>query len=180
MQAFLKKHGQDFPRHSLKVEWSRTDRLITGVFFVQKRYKEEWSFADQFSSDFSKNWGLWNHDVVEGFFQLRQHQADVKAPYLEWQVSPKNQPFALVITEPRQHYFSPQQLSFKHEVELADKTWITRFEVELPPELKGHQLYGGFFSCLEQNPREFYALNPNSEDKPDFHRPELFLPLDES
>lgn len=179
MQAFLKKHGPAFSNHNLKVNWLREDRKVTIEFQVQKRTGPAWQTDPVFTTDWSKNWGLWNKDVLEAFLQLRQDENDLKAPYLEIQVSPLNQPFALIITEPRKTFFPPKKLDFSHEVSLADKMWTGKMTVTLPEELKGDLLYGGFYSCLASEPREFYALEPNPEQNPDFHRPELFLRLDE-
>jgi hypothetical protein len=179
MQAFLKKHGGSFGAHSLKVHWERTGQLLRIDFQVQKRTGPSWQTDPQYTQDWSRNWGLWNTDVVEAFLQLREHDQDFKAPYLEIQVSPLNQPFALIITEPRKTYFAPTSLEFRTEVALTEKIWTGTMEIVLPSDLKGEQLYGGFFACLSQGPREYYALEPNPEVNPDFHRPELFLRLDQ-
>lgn len=179
MQAFLKKHGPEAALHSIKVNWQRAGSKVTVTFSVQKRSSAPWLSDEVFTQDYAKNWGLWNKDVVECFIQLRKTTDDIKAPYLEIQVSPLNQPFALIITDPRQKYFAPQNLEFKTMVTTEGRIWTGTMEVSLPPELKGELLYGGFFSCLSANPREYYALEPNPESNPDFHRPELFLFLDE-
>lgn len=178
MQAFLKKHGHGTALHGIKINWLREDRKVTISFSVQKRTSAPWLHDSIMTMDYTKNWGLWNKDVVEAFLQLRKDPQDLKAPYLEIQVSPLNQPFALVITEPRQKYFVPQNLSFSTSSSTEGRTWTGNLEVILPPELSGEHLYGGFFSCLTHGPREYYALEPNPEPNPDFHRPELFFPLD--
>ena len=179
MQVYLKKHGAGFAGHSIKVLWERQGQKVIIDFQMQKRLPGSWLSDSLLTDDWSKNWGLWNKDVMEAFLQLRSSPDDVKAPYLEIQVSPLNQPFALIITEPRKTFFAPKVLDFKTTVEVAPKLWTGRMEVELPSELKGDLLYGGFFSCLSAEPREFYALEPNPETNPDFHRPELFLALEE-
>lgn len=179
MQAFLKKHGPAPALHSIKVNWQREGRKVLISFSVQKRSSAPWLSDPVFTDDYTKNWGLWNKDVVEAFLQLRSSTDDVKAPYLEIQVSPLNQPFALIITEPRQKYFAPKDLEFKFQVTTEGRYWTGTMEVSLPAELKGEHLYGGFFACLSTEPREFFALEPNPENQPDFHRPELFLILDE-
>lgn len=179
MQAYLKKHGGSFAGHSLKINWQRQGAHFYVEFLVQKRTGPAWQSDQVFTQDWSKNWGLWNKDVVEAFLQLRSHANDTNAPYLEIQVSPLNQPFALIITEPRKTFFAPKKLEFTTEVTLSDKFWNGKMTVILPDDLKGDKLYGGFFACLSQDPREYYALEPNPEHSPDFHRPELFLPLDE-
>lgn len=178
MEAFLKKHGTYAANHRIKVKFERSLDIILLDFEVQKRVSSEWHTDSAMTSDWSKNWGLWNKDVVEAFLQLRSHPDDLKAPYLEIQLSPLNQPFALIITEPRKTFFAPAALTFSSTSSVEPKLWKAQLTVTLPKDLQGSLLYGGFFSCLEMNPREYYALNPNPEEKPDFHRPELFLPLD--
>ena len=177
MQAYLKRHSPGHAGHSVKVNWNIEDRLVTIDFSVTKRSRRPWLSDPIFSSDWSANWGLWNKDVVEAFLQLRSHSDDLKAPYLEIQVSPLNQPFALVITEPRKVFGAPKKLDFSHDVVVDEKTWTSTLSITLPDELQGSQLFGGFFACLDHEPREFYALEPNQEVNPDFHRPELFLPM---
>ena len=177
MQAFLKKHGSGAAAHSVKVSWDIQGPVVTLQYTVQKRTSKPWLSDPVYTHDWSKNWGLWNKDVVEAFLQLRTHPEDVTAPYLELQVSPLNQPFALFITEPRKIYHAPRDLDFIHEVTCEGRLLTATLRVTLPSELKGTLLYGGFFACLEQDPREFFALEPNPEQNPDFHRPELFLPL---
>ncbi len=178
MEVFLKKHAPEAANHRIKVSFDRQGNKVTLNYEVQKRSASEWHTDPALTSDWAKNWGLWNKDVVEAFLQLRNTPNDLKAPYLEIQLSPLNQPFALIITEPRKTFFAPANLQFSSESSVEGKIWKAKLEVTLPADLKGTLLYGGFFSCLEIEPREYYALNPNPEEKPDFHRPELFLPLD--
>jgi hypothetical protein len=177
MQAFLKKHGESFAAHSIKVIWECTLDVVKMEFQVQKRTGPGWQMDSSFGEEWRQNWGLWNKDVVEAFLQLRKNENDLEAPYLELQLSPLNQPFALVITGPRKTFFPPQNLHLKTSVNLAEKLWSATLEVTLPPDLRGEILYGGFFSCLGAGEREFYALNPNPEQVADFHRPDLFLRL---
>jgi len=177
MQAYLKKHGTGHAGHSLKVEWDIRELDVMIQFSVNKRSSRAWHTDPVFDHDWSKNWGLWNKDVVEAFLQLRKTADDFKAPYLELQISPLNQPFALIIQEPRKIFQAPKVLDFIHEVNVDGKLWTATMKFELPSELQGSLIYGGFFACLDQEPREFYALEPNPEQNPDFHRPELFLPL---
>ena len=178
MQAFLKKHGTGHAGHALKVNWQREGMKVLINFQVTKRSTRPWQTDEVFTPDWSKNWGLWNKDVIESFLQLRETADDLTAPYLEIQVSPLNQPFALIVAEPRKTFFPPKVLEFKSTSSVEGKNWQTSLEVVLPTELRGTKLFGGFFSCLDHGPREFYALEPNPEENPDFHRPSLFLPLD--
>ena len=60
------------------------------------------------------------------------------------------------------------------------KDWVAIFKIplsEIPGS--GNKLYGNFFSCLGSDTRSYYALNINTEDTPDFHRPDLFIKLGE-
>lgn len=177
MQAYLKKHAQEAAHHMVKVEWNVSHNEVELIFTVNKRTSKPWLSDPIFTEDWGKNWGLWNKDVVEAFLQLRNSPDDIKAPYLEIQVSPLNQPFALIITEPRKLFHAPKTLNFKHDVLMEGRSWKTTMKLELPSELRGSLVYGGFFACLDQDPREYYALEPNPEAAPDFHRPELFLAL---
>ena len=178
MQVFLKKHGQGPAVHSIKISWKRDGRKIVIDFTVQKRNASFWEADPAMTDDYQKNWGLWNKDVVEAFLQLRSRPDEKSAPYLEIQDSPLNRPFALIITEPRKTFYAPQKLEFKTTSSTEGRLWTGSLEVFLPADLKGDLLYGGFFSCLTHDPREFYALEPNPEVNPDFHRPELFVSLD--
>lgn len=177
MQAYLKKHGPSTASHTVKVEWTVSASEAIIQFTVNKRSGRPWLSDPVFTHDWSKNWGLWNKDVVEAFIQLRQTPDDLKAPYLEIQVSPMNQPFALIIVEPRKTFHAPKVLDFVHEVTVDNRSWNATMKIALPSELRGTLPYGGFFACLDHDPRDFFALEPNPENNPDFHRPELFLPL---
>lgn len=177
MQAYLKKHGPDFSDHRIKVDWQVSGRVVTLEFQIQKRMGPPWQTDEVFTEDWSKNWGLWNKDVVEAFLQLRKNPEDTKAAYLEIQLSPLNQPFALIVTDPRKTFFAPKNLIHTSEVILTDKMWTAKLEVTIPEEIAGDLIFGGFFACLGATAREYYALNPNPEMNPDFHRPDLFLSL---
>jgi hypothetical protein len=177
MQAYLKKHGPGVAEHRIKVEWEILNREVRVKFNISKRTSKPWLAEEEFTEDWSKNWGLWNTDVIEAFIQLRKTPDDLKAPYLEVQLSPLNQPFALVIIEPRKTFHAPAELEFTHSGEVDQRVWSGEMNFTLPNDLEGDLVYGGFFSCLDHGPREFYALEPNPEENPDFHRPELFLPL---
>lgn len=177
MQAYLKKHGPAIASHTIKVDWQVTTTEVMIEFTVNKRSGRPWLSDPVFNQDWSKNWGLWNKDVVEAFIQLRSTPDDLRAPYLEIQVSPANQPFALIIEEPRKTFHAPKVLDFTHEVTVEGRSWKAAMKVTLPTDLRGTLPYGGFFACLDHDPREYFALEPNPENNPDFHRPELFLPL---
>ncbi len=135
-----------------------------------------WHAQPSHGQDPRKNWELWNHDVVEAFLQLRGPRG-AASPYLELQLSPLNQPLALVILKPRIACYTPMALELLHHVQVEGPVWTSTVEVELPRELGEGALHGGLFACLGGEPRSFFSLNPNPEERPDFHRPELFLPL---
>lgn len=137
-----------------------------------------WHVNSAFGDDPRKNWELWNWDVVEAFLQLRSHPGDIKAPYLELQISPRGQLLCLVILRPREAFYTPLKLLITSSIQALEDGLETLVEVELPEELVGDELWGGLFSCLGVSPREYYASNPNPEERPDFHRPELFHRLD--
>jgi hypothetical protein len=147
-------------------------------FEVEKQNQNDWIHNAKFGNDFRKNWELWNFDVVEAFLQLRSHEADISAPYLEIQVSPLNQKLALLILKPRVTFFTPLVLDFISKIETTDSKWSTQIKLNLTQEfLSAGELWGGFFACLGGPQRSYLALNPNPEEKPDFHRPELFKKL---
>lgn len=130
-----------------------------------------WNMPSDFSDDFTKNWGLWNFDVVEVFLQNNK-----ESRYKEYQVSMDAKAFELEIYRPRISYATPLNSSFKYFVEdLADSKKIM---IEIPIE-KNESYSLGAFACLGQkSAREYYSLNPNIEVNVDFHRPELFKSLE--
>jgi hypothetical protein len=178
MQMILKKHGPSVASHMVRVNLLRSERDISLKFTVHRRIGLSWDTSDQFSEDYKKNWGLWNHDVVEAFLQLRSDPSEVLNPYLEIQVSPLGQKFALIVKKPREDFFIPDGLNFSSSVSCEGRVWETSIHLTLPDDLSGDHLYAGLFSCLSADEREYYALEPNPESRPDFHRPDLFIPLD--
>ena len=168
---------------SAKADWkvsgnvSRAGRLIVWSMQVEAPEGYAWHTDQRFGGDLRKNWELWNFDVVEAFLQLRSHAEDVRAPYLEVQLSPLKQGLALVILEPRKAFYTPLSLDFHATSEIKDNKWQSRVELAMPAEFADGELWGGLFSCLGSGERGYYALNPNPEAKPDFHRPELFKKL---
>lgn len=178
MQFFLKKHAPSVACHLVKADLEVSGRSLNIHFTVSKRDNSEYCANPEFGEDYAKNWGLWETDVVEAFIQLRKTEDDVSAPYLEVQLSPLNQPFALVIKKPRQEFDYPKNLDFTHSVDGQERTWRSKLHVTLPEEIQGSLLYVGLHACLGMGEREFFALNPNPEDRPDFHRPELFVKME--
>jgi hypothetical protein len=127
-----------------------------------------------FTSDYRRNWTLWERDVVELFFQRRQHPQDFLAPYLELQLSPLNQPFALMILKPRISFYTPLTLKLESSVHTHSWGFESHLEVELPSELQLGECWAGMFAALGKNPREFHALSPWAQGIPDFHQPQYF------
>lgn len=172
------------PHHScrqspfrIEAQVTSRGRMVEWTMEVLSPTGKEWHVDRRFGTDARKNWELWNFDVVETFLQPRQDVRDQSAPYLELQLSPLNQPLALMILKPRVSFYTPLQLDLRHDVTLGPGRWLSRVRIELPRELQTGPLYGGLFACLGQGPRSYLSLNPNPEERPDFHRPELFVKL---
>lgn len=140
-------------------------------FKVKKPKHLSWNINHQLSHKGIGNWGLWEHDVVEIFLQ----SGNPETPYLEIQLSPSAQKFALQIERPRKQFFTPLNFDFCGQSIIEDDTWTAQIEVDFP--CRG-TLRGGIFACLgPETKRNYFAMNPNCEDIPDFHRPDLFVKL---
>ncbi len=143
--------------------------------------KVPWHTQANMGNDYRKNWQLWESDVLETFLQLRRHEEDVSAPYLELQVSPLNQPLALIIQKPRESFYTPLKLSFQSQCNLSEnqthKEWSLEAQVSLPEELEGSSLWGGVFACLKGEVREYHALEPWEPAPANFHVPQYFQKL---
>lgn len=125
--------------------------------------------SSSFESEY-KNWGLWEYDVVEVF--LTREATGI--PYLEIQVSPLNQKFALLVKAPREETEYPEELPFKSSVKLLSKKWTA--EIEVPwSSMPGEDSFvrGNLHAILGKN-RNHFSLGLNEDEKPDFHRPDLF------
>jgi hypothetical protein len=146
------------------------------VHFTVENTLSPWRTSERFGKDPAKNWELWNFDVVEVFLQGRSHAHDMKSPYLELQVSPHNQGFQLQILEPRKIFYTPLKIGWEYKTHLTPQLWETEIKIGLSSDFKEKEIFAGFFSCLHE-PRSYFSHKPNKEAKPDFHRPELFIPL---
>ncbi len=128
-----------------------------------------------FSLDTLDNIGLWNFDVVEVFLR----KGNPNGEYLEVQVSPLGQKYALKVISPRLETLPVQELDFhstQRETSNGFEVSIKLSYAELPGE--DGDIYGNVFACLgTPDNRCYYALNINKEETPDFHRPDLFLNL---
>lgn len=131
--------------------------------------KEKAYFNDGFEKEF-QNWGLWEYDVVEVF--LTREPAGL--PYLELQVSPLNQKFALLVEEPREKTKYPEIMPFKSAVRLLTTKWVAELIVpwsSLPG--KDSFVRGNLHAVLGEE-RNHFSLTLNDDEAPDFHRPDLF------
>jgi len=110
--------------------------------------------------------------------QIQDEEDTFATEYLEIQVSPLNQPFALKIKEPRKLFYTPKELSFESHVELSENIWKTSLKIPFRDIGKGKYLYGNFHCCLgPSDKRVIYSLWPEGDKEPDFHRPDKFLEL---
>jgi hypothetical protein len=119
----------------------------------------------------SKNWGLWHSDVVECFF-------GPKGEYLEINLAPNNLAFNLMVLKPRELSYTPLDYKFSHETSITDWGWKASLVLPLSYFDDTKIIHGNFFACLgKEDSREYFGLNINVKDEPNFHRPELFLKL---
>ncbi len=170
----LISHGPNCP-YQVSCEYRLDDDRLIADFIVTKPEELDWNTDKNFSREGIGNWKLWEHDVVEFFIQDRDEKLGEKSPYIELQLSPLDQKFALIVERPRESYYTPQDFDFSGHSKTDGNSWQATIEVKIPRDT---QLYGGTFSCLgPKDKRHYLASNPNKEAQPDFHRPELFKPL---
>jgi len=154
-------------RHYLEIHFSVISHL------------NSWNTSELFSHDPRKNWGLWEKDVVEVFWQNRKNSHDHIAPYFEWQSTPNHKNFCLEVTKIRTCYHTPMNCPVQFVPGQTTPThWHTTIKV--PPSFYSQQNhpYLGIFAILgPSRKRQYYSLNAQKMLKPDFHRPEFFLPL---
>lgn len=145
------------------------------VFQVKGEYQGPFHVNREFSEDGFENWGLWEFDVFELFLT----RDDKCGHYLEIQFSPLSQKLALLIKKPREdfEYFAPQTFCLNSVFE--GEYW--RFDCSVKAsDIPGDSniLKGNLHSCLFKSEERCYlGLGLNKEEKPDFHRPDLFLNL---
>ncbi len=145
---------------------------------MQASSDSAWHIQDNFSFDTRKNWGLWNFDVVEVFWQNRQVETQLEAPYHEWQISPNNKSFCLDIATPRISYSTPLVCPIKFESQIQQNKWIANFIIPEAVYKNFKHHYLGVFAILgKEKDRSYYALNLPATTKPSFHLPEFFLPI---
>jgi hypothetical protein len=164
-------HRHAHAQHVIEVSVSFADDFVH-FDFVVKDHKPKTN--PNFTTDYKSNWGLWDFDVVEVFVQRAN-----TSHYLEVQLSPLGQPFALVIEKPREVFYAPSSLKAQFHTDYRGHDWHSRISIaidDIPGS--GQNLFGNCFACLGDTPhREYYALKINQEERPDFHRPDLFISL---
>ena len=153
---------------------SKLENQFLVVHFIVKT--ETYNTSDKFVVDSYQNFGLWEFDVFEVFVQK------CSGAYIELQVSPLNQWFALKIIKPRTQ--TEEIVDFgKTRVNGSLKNGAFQGEFIIDLAIipgNGHWVYGNLCACLgSKDHRSFYALSLNEEKSPDFHRPDLFLNLDD-
>ena len=169
MKKLIGHHKNPDSNIEILVNWDIKFEYIEFEFSVKNL--TNFHTCDEYTDNFRENSGLWDYDVVEIFISRNQF-----TPYLELQLSPKEQPFALLINIPRKETAFPQNLNTESE-KITNNPWVSKFKIPLSDiPGSGNILYGNCFSCLGSGKtRSYYALNINSEDGPDFHRPDLFI-----
>tara|TARA_Y100000385_G_C13072965_1_gene629956 strand:+ start:1636 stop:2163 length:528 start_codon:yes stop_codon:yes gene_type:complete len=171
MSKILKLHNSCASQHKVLVEWKVEGDYVHFDFEVSN-YKPHQN--QDFGKDYKENWGLWESDVVEIFLKREDSQ-----DYLEVQTSPLNQPFGLVIEEPRVKWHVPEVLDLAVSNITLGSSWKSTLSIGLnfiPGNSK--KIIGNCFACLgNKESREYFALNINTEETPDFHRPELFVDM---
>jgi hypothetical protein len=168
------------PLPTVHVDWKLTPAgWLEATFAVELPPAGIWHSDPTFSAtDYARNWGLWEHDVVELFVQARPRAEVVRAPYYELQLSPLGQPFALRIEEPRRRYGPPPALAYTRESRCAAMHWYARLAVQVPGYQPGAPLFGNLTACLgPAHQRAYFALAPSTSLEPDFHRPHEFMQL---
>ena len=162
------------------VRWQLTpEGWFEATFEVPLPPGAAWNVNPAYSrTDYRENWGLWEHDVVELFLQPRAHPDVVSGPYLELQLSPLAQPFALVVAEPARRYAAPEALAFLRENALGETVWRVRVAVQVPGYAPGAPLFGNLTACLgPAGGRSYWGLVLNGDGDVDFHRPGEFVQL---
>lgn len=168
------------PGPAPRVRWQLTpEGWFEATFEVPLPPGAAWNVNPAYSrTDYRENWGLWEHDVVELFLQPRPHPDVTSGPYLELQLSPLGQPFALIIEEPARRYFAPETLAFLRENTLAADSWRVRVAVQVPGYAPGAPLFGNLTSCLgPAGARCYWGLVLSGDGAVDFHQPVEFVQL---
>lgn len=163
-----------------QVRWQLTpEGWFEATFEVRLPPGAVWNVDPAYSrTDYRENWGLWEHDVMELFLQPRPFPDVASGPYLELQMSPLGQPFALVVEEPARRYGAPATLAFLRENVRDEGFWRVRVAVQVPGYVPGAPLFGNLTACLgPARARTYWGLTLNEDGEVDFHRPKEFVQL---
>ena len=167
-------------RPAVQARWQLTpEGWFEATFVVAPAPGAAWNVNPAYSrTDYRENWGLWEYDVVELFLQPRPHPDVASGPYLELELSPLGQPFALLIEEPARRYAAPDTLAFLRENSLTETAWRVRVAVQVPGYAPGAPLFGNLTACLgPAGARSYWGLTLNEDGEVDFHRPAEFVQL---
>jgi hypothetical protein len=166
LQSHSSNPSSDFEVH---VDYRIQEKQVIVQFDVKATTS---NVSTEYCDESLSNIGLWNHDVVEVFIQKKSELNH----YLELQVSPLSQKFALLVKEPRKStdpvdYIQSEISSVVNESGFSAKFLIHTSDIPGDSD----EIYANFFSCLgPKDDRSYFALNINTETEPDYHRPDLF------
>lgn len=171
--------GSILDSHSVAVEFSLQNKVLTARFDVTCPAIT----ANPALSGNDSQWGLWDWDVVE-LFLAPFRPTDGQFPcYLEFQVSPLNQYFEMMIFEPRKRFDRDfRLLGLRHSASiLSEKRWTAELQIPLAPlgwDGDPGSLFGNAFSIQgKPGERNYWSLYLPPQTKPDFHLPRHFQPL---
>lgn len=126
-----------------------------------------------------KNEYPYQYDVVELFVSVTGANAK-NLPYYEFELSPYDQTFQVIIKDPKKPFIEGVDLGLQHSVKRTTLGWTG--EMRIPLKKLGWQgdprtLTGNAYAILGKSPRSFWSLFLPKQDKPRFHKPEFFKPL---
>lgn len=158
--------------HSVMGSTTVSDGKVIAEFWID--FKDKLVTNSKFTRGSIENWGLWEYDVVEIF--LSRHEKGL--PYLEVQVSPLEQLFALEVLEPRKKFHYPSSSNIECRCQIEAKRWIAKIVIPLSMiPGSSEKLIGNLHSCLGEGKRGYFGQFLS--DKVDFHRPEFFSQIGE-
>lgn len=114
---------------------------------------------------------LWKYDVAEFFL------ASPDGSYLEFNLSPNGAWWSARFNKPRVARDLPPLAGVETVSEITDESWQVRAAIPLS-ELGS--LEGALFNVtfiLGSPAQQFFTAAPPGDGAPDFHRPDLFLPM---
>lgn len=120
----------------------------------------------------------YQRDVVELFIAVRGNSTNL--PYYEFELSPNDQSFQVLIKDPKKLFVEGIDLGLKHSVTKTETGWIGELRIPLKPlGWKGDpkKITGNAYAILGKPPRSFWSLYLPKQMKPQFHSPQYFQPL---